>query len=300
MNTSNVIEAKNIVKKYKGFTLNVPEVHIPEGFATALVGENGAGKTTLMNILSGIRLDYKGEIKYFENYTDKDRENKPDVKEKIGYVGPQTYYFPQWTIKNIKELSHLLFDTFDEEKFNNILTELAVFPGQEIDDSKKNSALSDGNKMKLMLAGALARDTEMLILDEPASPLDPLMRDKLCQLIRNYIEEGNGKHTAFYSTHDIADMEGVTDYVIILEHGTVVEAGFSEDLKEKYVIVKGDAKDTEEAKKILYTISTSQYGFEGMCLAENLDKLVGMDVVKETPTLAQICIAVMKANSLLK
>lgn len=300
MNTSNVIEAKNIVKKYKGFTLNVPEVHIPEGFATALVGENGAGKTTLMNILSGIRLDYKGEIKYFENYTDKDRENKPDVKEKIGYVGPQTYYFPQWTIKNIKELSHLLFDTFDEEKFNNILTELAVFPGQEIDDSKKNSALSDGNKMKLMLAGALARDTEMLILDEPASPLDPLMRDKLCQLIRNYIEEGNGKHTAFYSTHDIADMEGVTDYVIILEHGTVVEAGFSEDLKEKYVIVKGDAKDTEEAKKILYTISTSQYGFEGMCLAENLDKLAGMDVVKETPTLAQICIAVMKANSLLK
>ena len=300
MNTSNVIEAKNIVKKYKGFTLNVPEVHIPEGFATALVGENGAGKTTLMNILSGLRLDYKGEIKYFENYTDKDRENKPDVKEKIGYVGPQTYYFPQWTIKNIKELSHLLFDTFDEEKFNNILTELAVFPGQEIDDSKKNSALSDGNKMKLMLAGALARDTEMLILDEPASPLDPLMRDKLCQLIRNYIEEGNGKHTAFYSTHDIADMEGVTDYVIILEHGTVVEAGFSEDLKEKYVIVKGDAKDTEEAKKILYTISTSQYGFEGMCLAENLDKLAGMDVVKETPTLAQICIAVMKANSLLK
>lgn len=300
MNTSNVIEAKNIVKKYKGFTLNVPEVHIPEGFATALVGENGAGKTTLMNILSGIRLDYKGEIKYFENYTDKDRENKPDVKEKIGYVGPQTYYFPQWTIKNIKELSHLLFDTFDEEKFNNILTELAVFPGQEIDDSKKNSALSDGNKMKLMLAGALARETEMLILDEPASPLDPLMRDKLCQLIRNYIEEGNGKHTAFYSTHDIADMEGVTDYVIILEHGTVVEAGFSEDLKEKYVIVKGDAKDTEEAKKILYTISTSQYGFEGMCLAENLDKLAGMDVVKETPTLAQICIAVMKANSLLK
>lgn len=54
MNITNVIEAKNIVKKYKGFTLNVPEFHVPEGFATALVGENGAGKTTLMNILSGI------------------------------------------------------------------------------------------------------------------------------------------------------------------------------------------------------------------------------------------------------
>jgi len=299
MNVTNVIEAKNIVKKYKGFTLNVPEFHIPEGFATALVGENGAGKTTLMNILSGIRLDYKGEIKYFGQYTDKDRENGSEVKEKIGYVGPQTYYFPQWTIKNIKELSGLLFDSFDEKKFNDICKELAIFPGQEIDESKKNSALSDGNKMKLMLAGVLARETDMLILDEPASPLDPLMRDKLCQMIRNYIDEGDGKHTAFYSTHDIADMEGVTDYAIIMEHGTVVEQGFTEDLKEKYVLVKGDAKDTEEAKKILYTITSNHYGFEGMCLAENLDKLAGMDIVKETPTLSQICIAVMKANSML-
>lgn len=84
MNITNVIEAKNIVKKYKGFTLNVPEFHVPEGFATALVGENGAGKTTLINILSGIRLDYKGEISYFGQYSDKDRENSPEVKEKIG------------------------------------------------------------------------------------------------------------------------------------------------------------------------------------------------------------------------
>ena len=99
MNITNVIEAKNIVKKYKGFTLNVPEFHVPEGFATALVGENGAGKTTLINILSGIRLDYKGEISYFGQYSDKDRENSPEVKEKIGYVGADAYYFPQWTIK---------------------------------------------------------------------------------------------------------------------------------------------------------------------------------------------------------
>lgn len=297
MEFSNAIEVKNLTKKYSGFLLDVPELVIPEGFATALVGENGAGKTTLMNILSGIRLDYKGDIKYFGTYTDKDRENGPEVKEKIGYVGSNAYYFPQWTIGNIKELSKLLFGSFDAEKFDAICEELAIFPGQPIDYSKKNSALSEGNKMKLRLAGVLARDTEMLILDEPASPLDPLMRDKLCQMIRNYIDEGDGKHTAFYSTHDIADMENVTDYVIIIEHGTVVEQGFAEDLKEKYVLVKGDSADTEKAKEVLYTITTGSYGFEGMCLAENLDKLAGMDIIKETPTLSQICIAVMKAHS---
>lgn len=297
MEFSNAIEVKNLTKKYSGFLLDVPELVIPEGFATALVGENGAGKTTLMNILSGIRLDYKGDIKYFGTYTDKDRENGPEVKEKIGYVGSNAYYFPQWTIGNIKELSKLLFGSFDAEKFDAICEELAIFPGQPIDYNKKNSALSEGNKMKLRLAGVLARDTEMLILDEPASPLDPLMRDKLCQIIRNYIDEGDGKHTAFYSTHDIADMENVTDYVIIIEHGTVVEQGFAEDLKEKYVLVKGDSADTEKAKEVLYTITTGSYGFEGMCLAENLDKLAGMDIIKETPTLSQICIAVMKAHS---
>lgn len=297
MEFSNAIEVKNLTKKYSGFLLDVPELVIPEGFSTALVGENGAGKTTLMNILSGIRLDYKGEIKYFGRYTDKDRENGPDVKEKIGYVGSNGYYFPQWTIGNVKELSKLLFSSFDADKFDAICEELAIFPGQPIDYNKKNSALSEGNKMKLRLAGVLARETEMLILDEPASPLDPLMRDKLCQMIRNYIDEGEGKHTAFYSTHDIADMENVTDYVIIIEHGTVVEQGFAEDLKEKYVLVKGESSDADKAKEILYTMNTGNYGFEGMCLAENLDKLAGMDIIKETPTLSQICIAVMKAHS---
>lgn len=236
METKNVVEIKNLVKKYKGFELNVPELVIPEGYATALVGENGAGKTTLMNILAGIRLDYKGDIKYFGQYTDKDRENGPEVKEKIGYVGTTTYYFPQWTIKNIKEISEILFDSFDPAKFDEVCEELAIFPGQSIDENKKNSALSDGNKMKLKLAGVLARETDMLILDEPAAALDPLMRDKLCQMIKNYIEEGNGKRTAFYSTHDIADMEKITDYVIIVEHGNVVEQGFKEELIEKYGI----------------------------------------------------------------
>lgn len=297
MEFSNAIEVKNLTKKYSGFLLDVPELVIPEGFSTALVGENGAGKTTLMNILSGIRLDYKGDIKYFGTYTDKDRENGPDVKEKIGYVGSNAYYFPQWTIGNVKELSKLLFSSFDADKFDAICEELAIFPGQPIDYNKKNSALSEGNKMKLRLAGVLARETEMLILDEPASPLDPLMRDKLCQMIRNYIDEGEGKHTAFYSTHDIADMENVTDYVIIIEHGTVVEQGFAEDLKEKYVLVKGESSDADKAKEILYTMNKGNYGFEGMCLAENLDKLAGMDIIKETPTLSQICIAVMKAHS---
>ncbi len=151
--------------------------------------------------------------------------------------------------------------------------------------------------MKLMIAAVLARETECLVLDEPASPLDPLMRDKLCELIREYLLEGNGEKSVFFSTHNISDMENVTDYAIIMEHGTIVEQGFVEDLKEKYVMVKGEAKDAEAAKKILYSFSGNAYGFEGICLSDNIDKLAGMDISLETPTLFQISVAVMKANT---
>ena len=70
-----------------------------------------------------------------------------------------------------------------------------------------------------------------------------------------------------------------------------------EDLKEKYIHIKGDACDVEAAKQILYTISTNSYGFEGICLAKDLDKLAGMKVTKEIPSLYQISVAVMKNNT---
>ncbi len=296
---NNVIAAKDIIKKYKNFTLDVPEINLPAGFATALIGENGAGKTTLLNILTGIRRDYKGHIEYFNEYNENDIEKKPEVKERIGYTGTDNYYLPQWSVGQVEELSGLLFDKFDKNKFRAYCDELAIFGGNPFDGNKKVNALSDGTKTKLMLAGVLARETDLLILDEPASPLDPLMRDKLCELIRDYLNSGEGK-SVFFSTHNISDMEGVTDYAIILEHGNVVEQGFVEDLKEKYILVKGETKDAEAAKKILYTITTSNYGFEGICLAEDLDKLAGLDIETETASLFKISVAIMKRNSLIK
>lgn len=289
----NVIKAENLIKKYKGFELSVPRLQIPKGFSTALIGENGAGKTTLLNILSGVRLDYKGEISYFGK---SEKGIDSSVQERIGYTGPGCYFLPHWTIGQVEGISELLFENFHQERFRAICEELGI----DRSITKKVKSLSDGNRMKLMLAAVLARDTELLILDEPASPLDPLMRDKLCDMIRNYIEQGNGEHSVFFSTHNISDMENVADYAIILEHGEIVEEGFVEDLKEKYIMVKGEAADADAAKEILFSMGKSAYGFEGICLAKNLDKLAGMDVAKEVPTLSQICVAVMKANTKLK
>ena len=292
METNSVVKVTDLQKKYKGFELSIPQLGIPKGYATALIEENGAGKTTLLNLMAGIRLDFQGQITYF----DKKEKLGCKVQERMGYTGPGSYFLPHWTVKQVEEISSLLFENFHRDRFQAICDELNIPVGV----TKEVKNLSDGNRMKLMLAAVLARDTELLILDEPASPLDPLMRDKLCDILREYLEQGNGEHSVFFSTHNIADMENVTDYAIIMEHGNIVEQGFVEDLKEKYVSVKGEAEDADAARKILFTMTKSAYGFEGICLAENMDKLAGMDISVETPTLSQISVAVMKANTSLK
>ncbi len=300
MNTELAIDGKNIIKSYKSFSLNIPQLTIPKGFATALIGENGAGKTTLINILTGVNLEYSGDIRYFNQFTDKDRENKPEVKNSIGYTGTTQYFFPHWTVNNIEEINTILFETFSTEKFREKCDELAVFPESGYKGKLKVSDMSDGMRTKVALAGVWARDTNLLILDEPASPLDPLMRDKLNRMISSYIEEGNGEKSVFFSTHNIADMETITDYAIIMDQGKITEEGFVEDLKEKYVLVKGENEDAEKAEPHMFTFNKSQHGWEGICLAEKIDKLAGLDVVTETPSLTQICVAVMKQNSRLK
>ena len=119
-------------------------------------------------------------------------------------------------------------------------------------------------------------------------------------MIRDYLNENEGEKSVVFSTHNISDMENVTDYAIIVEHGQIVEQGFVEDLKEKYVAVSGELSAKETAEKVLYSMESSSMGFEGIVLADRIDALAGLDVVLQTPTLSQIVVAVMKNHSELK
>ena len=289
MYKSNVISINNLSKKFKSFELDIPSLNIPKGFATALIGENGAGKSTFINILAGVRLDYKGTIDYFNG----EKEEKV-IRENIGYTGPGNYFMPHWTIAQIAEVGELLFERFNKEKFYEICKLLGIEVSSVKKQNKGFNKLSDGMKMKVVLANVFARETKMLLLDEPASPLDPLMRDKLCQMIGEYLEQGNGENSVLFSTHNIADMENVTDYAIIMEKGRIAEQGFVEDLKEKYILVKGENEDADKVKDILFSFQKNNYGFEGMCLAENIDKLAGFNISREVPELSQISIAEKK------
>lgn len=290
-NFENVVYGKNIEKSFRNFKLDIDELEIPKGFATALIGENGAGKSTLLNILTGVRLDYKGDIRYFDEQGTVDNG---DIIDRIGFTGPNSFFLPHWTVKQVGEICSTLFDSFSLERFEAFLKRLNIPAG-----NKGVRTLSDGNRMKLILATAFCRDTDLLVMDEPASPLDPLMRDMLCQLIREYLTEGNGEKSVFFSTHNIADMESVTDYAIIMDKGSIVEQGFVEDLREKYTVVKGEPEDYKLVGKLLIGAGSGQYGFTGLCKSADLDKMAGINVSFETPTLSQISIAIMKEHTTL-
>lgn len=288
------IKLNGYEKHFDGFNLGPLEFEIPAGFTTALIGENGAGKTTLLDALGGITSG-RGKITWLEKYTDLD-QNDGEPRNEIGWCAANRFFPMTWSLKNIRKSLPLAFDNFDMEKFDSLLQEFGI---EEKDSKhpKKISAWSDGNRARLAIASILARDTKLLILDEPDSALDPVIRDVLNSKFRQYINQGNGETSIIFSTHNIADMESIVDYVVFLARGRVIATGFVEDLREQYRYVHGP-KDALGASK-----GTEAFDFyyfddnkvEGLCSIENADKFdEGLAV--EVPTLQQLSVLILRSG----
>lgn len=285
-----ILAAKGLTKKYNKFTLGGLDFEIPKGFATALIGANGAGKTTLIDALCGVIPKSGGEVTYFGQY---DNVDLPEVREKIGYCASNAFFPQGWTSRDIATSMELAFAGFDREKFRTLCEELNV----DSDISKKPKPMykqSDGNRMRISLAAVFARQTDLLVLDEPGSSLDPLMRDRLCDRLRGYLDEGGGEKSILFSTHNIADMENAADYAIFMDSGRIIERGFVEELKEKYMIAHGSVEDYEKAQGLLMSHNLNRTVFEGLILAENAERLAALGVDSEAPTLQQLSIGLLK------
>lgn len=286
----NAVKINGLTKKYKDFTMGPVETAIPCGFATALIGANGAGKTTLIDILCGVTGKDSGEAVYFGDMTDTDSDQ---LRELIGYCSSANYFPQDWNTKNIADVLEIAFDRFDRRKFEKYCKRMKL----DAPDNKKGKKLikmSDGNRMRAYLAAVLARDTKLLVLDEPASSLDPLARDLLCDMFREYLAEGDGERSILFSTHNIADMEFATDYAVFMAGGKVVEAGFVEDLKEKYILVHGDAADFEAARKFMLSCTANRTSFTGIAPAEATERLIALNSAVEKPTLQQLSVGILR------
>ena len=182
---------------------------------------------------------------------------------------------------------------FHRDRFNELCEAFSIDTEKEKRKLILNK-MSDGNKMRMMLANVFARDTNVLVLDEPASPLDPVMRDELCNMFRDYIADGNGEKTILFSTHNIADMEYVTDYAIFMEHGKVIEEGFVEELKDRYCVVRGEMNQFNTVKDHLLYSTQNATNFEGLCNQVQRNTLIDLDLVIERPNLQQLSLSVMR------
>jgi len=286
----NVLKINNIMKKYSGFTLGEINTEIPAGFSTALIGANGAGKTTLIDVICGVTGKSGGSITYFDRSDDSDSS---EIRNMIGYCSSSNFFPYDWNLRIIANTMGIAFDGFSRDRFRELCKKLKVGDPNE-KKQKKLIKMSDGNKMRVYLAAVLARDTKLLVLDEPASSLDPLARDMLCDLFREYIAGGSGDRSVLFSTHNIADMEYATDYAIFMADGKIIEQGFVEDLKEKYILVHGEADKRSEAEKLMLSFTGNSTNYDGIALAENTVQLSQLDAAVEKPNLQQLSVGILR------
>lgn len=290
MEINNCVSIKGLTKKYSKFMLGALDINIPEGMATALIGANGAGKTTLIDILCGVTHKTAGDVVYFNEKND---IGDPALRERIGYCASTAFFPLTFTAKDIAVSMEIAYKSFDRKKFAELCEKFEV-DSENTRKPRNMMKQSDGNRMRTCLASVFARDTDLLVLDEPGSSLDPLMRDRLCDRMREYLDDGDGKRSIIFSTHNIADMENAADYAVFMDRGKVIEQGFIEELKEKYVIARGDAENYDKAKSLLLSGNHNRTTFDGLALAENAEKLAEIGVESEIPTLQQLSIGLLK------
>ena len=228
----NIIEIKNLTKKYPDFKLNDIDLSLPYGSIMGLVGENGAGKTTLIKAILNIVNRDQGGISVFG----KDNiENEKMIKEDIGIVLDDAFFADTLKIKEVVKIVKCLYKNWDDQVFKQYLHEF------DLPDNKVIKTFSKGMKKKLEIAVALSHHPRLLILDEPTSGLDPIVRSEILDILRDFIQDEN--KGVLLSSHITSDLEHVADYVAFINQGTLIFAESSEDLLDKYGIIKCNSEN---------------------------------------------------------
>lgn len=279
----NALEFNQVSKHFKNFSLRNISFELPNGYIMGYVGQNGAGKTTSINLITGLYKLAEGSIQV-EGVSMK--ENPLAVKNMIGYIGDESYYYPDFKIKDVRAIMKSFYRSFDVEKFNR-------YVGQwNLPEGKKIGEFSRGMKIKLMFAGVLARETKVLLLDEATSGLDPVTREEILEILQKYIEDG--ERSVLFSTHIMEDLEQIADFIFFIENGEKVFCETKEELLESYALVKGGLEDAEKVSdKGMIGMTKSEVGFQGVLPVE---RAVGLpkDILIEKPTVNQIVVAYQK------
>ena len=232
----NILEIKNLSKKYDGFELKNVNIELPKGMIMGFIGENGAGKTTTIKATLNIINRDSGEIKIFglEN-----KENERKIKEDIGVVLDDSFLSEYLNPSDINKIMKNIYKNWDEKLYFKYIENF------KLPKEKMSKEYSSGMKMKLKIAVALAHHPKLLILDEPTSGLDPVARNEILDIFQEFIQDEN--KGIFVSSHITSDLEHIADYITFINNGEIIFIKTRDELLENYGIVKCSE---EQFKKI--------------------------------------------------
>ncbi|MGA2244191.1 MAG: ABC transporter ATP-binding protein [Verrucomicrobiota bacterium] len=285
-----VVAITGLTRRFGAKTvLDGVSLYVPKGSVFGLVGENGAGKTTLIKHLLGLLRAEAGTVRVLG----RDPVTDPvEVLGRIGYLSEQPD-LPGWMrVDELVCYMKAFYPQWDPAYAETMLKQFALNPAQRI------STLSKGQTAKAGLLIAQAHRPDLLLLDEPSSGLDPLVRrDILEAVIRTVADEGR---TVFFSSHLLEEIERVSDYVAMLHRGKLVLCGPLDEIKGQHsrFTIRFEVQQ-EQPPRIPGALSVSGAGREWTVLcngARNEMPLITSElgariIDQQAPSLSEIFVA---------
>jgi len=220
----NVIAVSGLTRRFGAKTaLSSVTMTVPRGGVYGLVGANGAGKTTLIKHILGLLRAESGSVRVF----DRDPVADPTaVLSRIGYLSEEND-LPGWMrVDELMRYSRAFYPGWDDAYAEELRQTFALDPAAKV------KALSKGQKARAGLLVALAYRPELLVLDEPSSGLDPIVRrDIVGAIIRTIADEGR---TVLFSSHLLEEVEQVADHVTMIREGRIVLDAPLQEIKESH------------------------------------------------------------------
>jgi ABC-2 type transport system ATP-binding protein len=229
---SAVIQASGLGKRYRRiWALRDCTLAIPEGRVVGLVGPNGAGKTTLLRLAAGMLAPTCGAI----TVLGKRPAAGPAQLARVGFVAQDTPAYARLTVADHLHLGAWLNPGWDDDLARRRIGQLAL------DRKQRAGSLSGGQRAQLALTLAMAKRPELVLLDEPVASLDPLARR---EFLRGLMEAvADQRLSVVLSSHLVADLERVCDYLVVLVASQVRVAGEVSDLLASHHRLSGPRRD---------------------------------------------------------
>ncbi|HIR63924.1 MAG TPA: ABC transporter ATP-binding protein, partial [Candidatus Faecousia faecigallinarum] len=208
-----VLSVQSINKHYPGFALENVSFSLAPNRIMGLIGKNGAGKSTTLKAILNMVSPESGNVTMFQkNFYQYEKE----CKQRIGVVFGGIDFYPLKKLSTITAVTQKFYTDWDEEQYQKYIKRFAL------NESKKFKELSNGMKVKYLLALALSHHAELLILDEPTSGLDPVSREELLHIFRRIVK--SEKCSILFSTHITSDLDKCTDDITYIQNGRVLQS----------------------------------------------------------------------------